>query len=50
MQKAWKYARVRLRGWPVEKGYSPKSFPIPEDCPYAYEEAMTRDLEKELGT
>ncbi|RMH80926.1 MAG: DUF29 domain-containing protein [Acidobacteria bacterium] len=49
MQKAWKRARVKLRSWLVENGYSPKSFSIPEECPYTYEEAMTRELDKELG-
>ncbi len=45
---AWKDARVRIREWLREISKDPDKFNIPKECPYTYEEAMTRDLRKEL--
>jgi len=44
---AWKDARLRLKAWLIEVGKNLDQYPIPEKCPYTYEEAMTRDLRKE---
>ncbi|GBC89271.1 hypothetical protein HRbin13_01412 [bacterium HR13] len=45
---AWKRARRRLEYWLKDNDYDPEKFNIPEKCPYTYEEAMSRDLKKEL--
>ncbi|MFN3947767.1 MAG: DUF29 domain-containing protein, partial [Aquificaceae bacterium] len=45
---AWQDAKVRIRDWLREMSKDPNKFNIPEECPYTYEEAMTRDLRREL--
>jgi len=48
LETAWIEARKRLYNWLEDNDYDPEAFNIPEECPYTYEEAMTRDLRKEL--
>ncbi len=48
MDKAWIDAVKEIRKWLRGLGYNPDDFNIPEECPYSYEEAMTRDLRREL--
>ncbi len=48
LQSAWVEARKNLRRWLRELGEDTDKYFIPEDCPYTYEEAMTRDLRKEM--
>ena len=48
LQSAWIEARTELVIWLKDKGQDPEKFHIPEDCPYTYQQAMTRDLRKEL--
>ncbi|MEZ0338065.1 MAG: DUF29 domain-containing protein [Aquificaceae bacterium] len=48
LSKAWKEARIRLLEWLDEIGEDSDKYHIPEKCPYTYEEAMTRDLRKEI--
>ncbi len=47
IDKAWIYARRKLEAWLKNNRKDPKDFPIPNECPYTYEEAMTRDLRRE---
>jgi hypothetical protein len=44
---AWEEARDNIELWLDKMGEDPDQYPIPEKCPYTYEEAMTRDLRKE---
>ncbi|QWK20625.1 MAG: DUF29 domain-containing protein [Hydrogenobacter thermophilus] len=48
LEKAWIEARKELYNWLEDNDYEPDDFYIPEECPYTYEEAMSRDLKKEL--
>ncbi|MCS7285348.1 MAG: DUF29 domain-containing protein [Hydrogenobacter thermophilus] len=48
LERAWIRAQVKLRKWLLKNDYEPDEFNIPEKCPYTYEEAMSRDLKKEL--
>jgi len=48
IQTAWKFARRELESWLENIDYEPEDFNIPEKCPYTYEEAMDRDLKREL--
>ncbi len=48
MNKAWIDAVRRIERWLEDNGYEPEDYPIPEEFPYTYEEAMTIDLRKEL--
>ncbi len=48
LQGAWRDARRDILKWLIKEDFDPKEFVIPEECPYTYEEAMTRDLRKEL--
>lgn len=48
IDKAWIIAIDSLEDWLEDNDYDPEKFEIPEKCPYTYEEAMTRDLRKEL--
>jgi len=48
IDKAWIDAVRNLERWLEDNGYEPEEFNIPEECPYTYEEAMTRDLRKEI--
>ncbi|RLJ71395.1 uncharacterized protein DUF29 [Hydrogenivirga caldilitoris] len=48
IERAWIRARSKLEIWLRNSDYDPEDFNIPEKCPYNYEEAMTRDLKKEL--
>ncbi len=48
VEKAWRHAVSRLKGWLIDNDYEPEDFNIPEKCPYTYETAMTRDLRKEI--
>ncbi len=45
---AWKFAKAELKIWLRDNDHDPEAFEIPEKCPYTYEEAMNRDLRKEL--
>ncbi len=45
---AWEEAVIRLREWLDKIGEDPDQYHISEKCPYTYEEAMTRDLRKEI--
>ncbi|MCS7262823.1 MAG: DUF29 domain-containing protein [Aquificaceae bacterium] len=47
---AWIDARRRLERWLEDNGYDPDEVSLPKRCPYTYEEAMTRDLRKEVKT
>ncbi|MCX8076822.1 MAG: DUF29 domain-containing protein [Aquificaceae bacterium] len=48
IQRAWIYAKKYLEDWLEDNGYDPETFQIPEECPYTYEQAMTRDLRREI--
>lgn len=48
LERAWIRAQVKLRKWLRRNRYNPDEFNIPEECPYTYEEAMNRDLKKEV--
>ncbi len=48
IDKAWIDAIGYLENWLEENGYDIENFSFPEECPYTYEEAMTRDLRKEI--
>ncbi|MFN3471663.1 MAG: DUF29 domain-containing protein [Aquificaceae bacterium] len=48
VERAWKEASDNIQIWLMDVVKEPKKFPIPQKCPYTYEEAMTRDLRKEL--
>ncbi len=48
MDKAWIDAVRNLERWLEDLGYDPEKYNIPEECPYTYEQATTRDLKKEL--
>jgi hypothetical protein len=48
LNSAWKEASLKLMKWLAKIGEDPKDYHIPEKCPYTYEEAMTRDLRKEI--
>jgi hypothetical protein len=48
LQSAWIEAVKNLRKWLIKIGKNPDKYSIPEECPYTYEEAMTRDLRKEI--
>ncbi len=49
MDKAWKFAVRNIEKWLEDQGKDPEKYDIPKECPYTYEEAMTRDLRKEIG-
>lgn len=46
LQKAWKEAILNLQEWLEKNDYNPEDFEFPKECPYTYEEAMTKDLER----
>ena len=48
VQEAWEDAIVELRAWLLDNGFDPEDFQIPKKCPYTYQEAISRDLRKEL--
>ncbi|MEN3028380.1 MAG: DUF29 domain-containing protein [Aquificaceae bacterium] len=48
LQRAWRRAKVEIIIWLKENNLNPENFYIPENCPYTYKQAMTRDLRKEL--
>lgn len=48
LPKAWKEARIMLLEWLDQIGEDSDKYHIPKECPYTYEEAMTRDLRKEM--
>ncbi len=48
ISNAWIEAVSSLEIWLRDKDYDPEEFHIPEECPYTYEEAMTKNLRKEL--
>lgn len=48
MDKAWIDTVRNLERWLEDLGYDPEKYNIPEDCPYTYQQATTRDLKKEL--
>ncbi|MCX7759814.1 MAG: hypothetical protein N2Z81_01395 [Hydrogenothermaceae bacterium] len=37
-------SKKRLKIWLIKNGYNPDKFSIPENCPYTYEEAFSRDV------
>ncbi|HAV40757.1 MAG: DUF29 domain-containing protein [Aquificota bacterium] len=45
---AWEEARDNIELWLSEIEEDPDQYHIPEECPYTYEEAMTKDLKKEM--
>ncbi len=47
LKTAWIDARKELFKWLIKKDLDPENFSIPEECPYTYEIAMTRDLRRE---
>ena len=47
MDKAWKFAVRNIEKWLEDQGQDPEKYSIPKECPYTYQEAMTRDLKKE---
>ena len=49
IESAWIDAVAELEIWLRDNNYNPEEFHLPEECPYTYEEAMTRDLRKEIG-
>ncbi|MFN3976543.1 MAG: DUF29 domain-containing protein [Aquificaceae bacterium] len=48
IDEAWEEARKEIIGWLRELSYDLERFKIPQKCPYTYEEAMARDLRKEV--
>ena len=48
MELAWREARGNLIVWLKYVANYTEKIHIPEECPYTYEEAMTRDLRKEI--
>ncbi len=48
LNTAWRSARRRLYTWLIQNNQKVEDFSIPQECPYTYEEAMTRDLRKEI--
>lgn len=48
LQNAWDEAITELKIWLRNNDYNPDDFTFPKQCPYTYEEAMTRDLRKEI--
>ncbi len=49
LKLAWQDAVDELKLWLKDVGKEELISAIPEECPYTYEEAMTRDLRKEIG-
>ncbi|MEN3028378.1 MAG: DUF29 domain-containing protein [Aquificaceae bacterium] len=48
LEEAWQEAVDNIRLWLSEQDIDPEKMNIPEKCPYTYEEAMQRDLRKEV--
>ena len=48
IDKAWIDAVRGIERWLEDLEKDPEEYNIPEECPYTYEEAMTRNLKKEL--
>ncbi len=48
IQKAWVLAIPEIIIWAEDNKINLSEKDIPEECPYTYEEAMTRDLRKEI--
>ena len=48
LQDAWEEAVVNLEEWLRDANLSLERYPLPLTCPYTYEQAMTRDLRKEI--
>ncbi|MFN3263661.1 MAG: DUF29 domain-containing protein [Aquificaceae bacterium] len=46
IELAWGSARRKIENWLEDNGYNPEDFHIRKECPYTYEEAMTRNLRK----
>ncbi|PMP62731.1 MAG: DUF29 domain-containing protein [Sulfurihydrogenibium sp.] len=44
LQYAWEEAVSRLRKWLSENDIDPDTYNFPKDCPYTYEEALSKDL------
>lgn len=49
LQLAWELAKEESAYWLEKKERQELVQKIPEKCPYTYEEALTRDLKKELS-
>ncbi len=48
IERAWAEAVKNIRKWLIKIDENPHGYKFPQKCPYTYEEAMTRDLRKEL--
>ncbi len=48
LERAWRYARSNIIKWLRENDLNPEEFQLPRECPYTYEEAISRNLRKEL--
>ncbi|MFN3598957.1 MAG: DUF29 domain-containing protein [Aquificaceae bacterium] len=48
VQKAWSLAIPKIVKWAKDNKVDISKKDIPKECPYIYEEAMTRDIRKEL--
>ncbi|MCX8164685.1 MAG: DUF29 domain-containing protein [Aquificaceae bacterium] len=48
LEEAWEESIYEIRQWLADLGIDPKDLKLPQSCPYTYEQAMTRDLRKEL--
>ncbi|MFN3598958.1 MAG: DUF29 domain-containing protein [Aquificaceae bacterium] len=48
LQKAWNIALKRIINWAESNRINLSIKDLPMKCPYTYEEAMTRDIRKEL--
>jgi len=48
MDKAWTFAIPKILIWARDNNLNLSKRDLPKKCPYTYEEAMTRDLRKEV--
>ncbi len=48
IQKAWRMATSELVIWARDNKIKLSKKDLPKECPYTYEQAMTRDLRKEI--
>lgn len=49
VQRAWNMAMKRIVNWAEDNNINLSKRDLPKKCPYTYEEAMTRDLRKEIN-
>ncbi|MFN3947232.1 MAG: DUF29 family protein, partial [Aquificaceae bacterium] len=48
IESAWAEAVKNIKKWLIKIDENPHRYKFPLKCPYTYEEAMTRDLRREL--